>query len=152
MIFGYHQFASSALPTLAAKPVFNGVDQAVRAGQPTARSVMRAHIEAGGFVTKRMKANMDLPAQMAQCRDPNDLMALTASYWLQAFEDYATTGQRMAQCFGFPAESSVPTIEDWSSVEQILPRAPATVERAADAARTARPDVARPNEVAARAA
>ncbi len=114
-------FANPFLPFQAAmadrgpatKTYFSEVDRVIRAGHPSAKSVMRAQIQTGGFVTKRMKANMELPQQVMACRTPVDLASVTFGYWLQAFEDYAETAQQTAAMFGMVPSDNVPTVEDW---------------------------------------
>jgi len=137
-----------------AKSYFTEVDRVVRAGQPSAKSVVRAQIQTGGFVTKRMKANMELPHQLAACRTPVDLAGVTFGYWLQAFEDYAQTAQQTAAMFGVVPADHVPTVEDWvpatanPRIDELRKAATAATEEAAALTVPTQPEPARAEDTA----
>jgi hypothetical protein len=95
------------------KAYWKGVDSLVRASQPSMKAAARAQIEAGGFITKRMKANMELPARLGQCRNPMEAMQEGAQFWVECMEDYAQTSNRAMQILGVTAPRSFSRIDDW---------------------------------------
>jgi len=92
-------------------------DRVARSSQPVLKTMTRAQIEAGGFVTKRMKAHMDLPSRMAKCQTPMDVMAAGMQFWVECFEDYAETSQRALQIMGVAAPMPLSRISDWQPVK-----------------------------------
>lgn len=106
------------------KAYWKGVDSMMRASQPSMKAVARAQIEAGGFVTKRMKANMELPTRLGRCRNPVEAMQQGAQFWVECMEDYAQTSNRALQILGVNAPRPFSRIDDWQppAAEKRAPR------------------------------
>lgn len=56
------------------------------------RSIMRMNIEAATLASRRTKAYLELPGQLAACRQPQDIMALQMSFWQTCMRQYAAHG------------------------------------------------------------
>lgn len=97
------------------KAYWKSVDSMVRASQPAMKSYARAQVEAGGFITKRMKANMELPTRLGRCRNPMEAMQESAQFWVECMEDYAETSNRALQILGVNAPRPLSRIDDWQS-------------------------------------
>ena len=59
------------------------------------RSIMRMNIEAATLASPRTQAYLELPGQLAACRQPQDIMALQMSFWQTCMRQYAGSMRRM---------------------------------------------------------
>jgi len=97
----------------AMKTYLKNMDAMARPSRTQMKSAARAQIELGGFVAKRMKANIELPKKYAACVTPADVMGTTVAFWMTCFEDYAETAQRAGQAVGMAPADPISRIKDW---------------------------------------
>lgn len=60
-----------------------------------AGNITRTSLEAGGFLSRRARANLELPNKLSHCRTMQDVMAAGAEYWTAALNDMVESQQRM---------------------------------------------------------
>jgi hypothetical protein len=77
------------------------------------RSMAQMNIEVATLASRRAKALLELPAQLAACRQPQDFWALQMSFWQTGLQQYASAMQRMTQCA--PAVPVVTGLEETMS-------------------------------------
>ena len=63
--------------------------------QTMAGSVARANLEWLGLASRRARAHMELPRQMAGCRTLAEMSKVQAEFWHGAMQDYTHCNQRM---------------------------------------------------------
>ncbi|MEM1307472.1 MAG: hypothetical protein AAGG99_08100 [Pseudomonadota bacterium] len=117
------------------RPFLTNLDKVGQSSQPQLKATVRSQIEAGGFVAKRLKANMEMPERLSRCRTPMDTMMVATSYWMEAFEDYAESSQRAARILGFASPTVVSRIGDWQppmAPVDMVPTEPARVRDVMD--------------------
>ena len=90
-----------------------GVDAQAIGAQLTgpAKAVTRCQLEAMGLANRRAQAYLDIPARIARCKTPQDLINEQMSFWRTAAEQYAESSQRIAEAWGqmfFPSGTAFP--------------------------------------------
>jgi hypothetical protein len=65
-----------------------------------AKAVARCQLEAMGLMSRRAQAYMDIPARIARCKTPQDLMNEQMAFWKAAAEQYTESSQRIAEAWG----------------------------------------------------
>ncbi|MEO1693913.1 MAG: hypothetical protein AAFR55_01595 [Pseudomonadota bacterium] len=138
----YNPFLATPAANAFMRPFLTNLDKVGQSSQPQVKATVRSQIEAGGFVAKRLKANMEMPERLSRCRTPMDTMMVATSYWMEAFEDYAESTQRAARILGFAGPDVVSRIGDWQppmAPVDMVPRAPARVRDVMDVATADKP-------------
>ncbi|WP_072369210.1 phasin family protein [Hyphomicrobium sp. NDB2Meth4] len=81
---------------------FGGLDAFGHAYDPLLKGVARTQLEMLGFLNRRAQAYMQIPARVAQCRTPQDLINAQVQFWQAAYQDYTESAGRvtnaMAAC------------------------------------------------------
>lgn len=65
-----------------------------------AKAIARCQLEAMGLVNRRVQAYMDIPARVARCRTPQDVLNEQMSFWRTAAEQYTESSTRIAEAWG----------------------------------------------------
>ncbi|MEO1746947.1 MAG: hypothetical protein AAFR13_10535 [Pseudomonadota bacterium] len=94
---------------------WRSVDNVGKTAHPHMKAATRTQLEAGGFVAKRLRANMELPHRFARCKTPMDAMIEATSFWIEAVEDYADTTHSSFRALGFAPPTLEPRVTDWQS-------------------------------------
>jgi hypothetical protein len=74
---------------------FGGLEALGQAYDPFLKSIARTQLEMMGFFNRRAQAYMQIPARVAQCRTPQDLIATQTQFWRSAYEDYTESVGRV---------------------------------------------------------
>jgi hypothetical protein len=74
---------------------FGGLESFGQAYDPFLKGLARTQLEMLGFANRRAQAYMQIPANAAQCRTPQDLINLQAQFWRAAYEDYTESVGRV---------------------------------------------------------
>jgi hypothetical protein len=61
------------------------------------RSLMQVNIELATLASRRAKAYLDLPAQVASCRQPQDFGNIQISFWQTCMKQYAEATRRISR-------------------------------------------------------
>lgn len=61
------------------------------------RSLAHMNIEAMSLVARRAKAYAELPARLAACKQPQDLLSLQMGFWTDCVRQYAESSRRVGQ-------------------------------------------------------
>lgn len=61
------------------------------------RSLAHINIEAMSLVARRAKAYAELPARLAACKQPQDLLSLQMGFWTDCMRQYAESSRRVGQ-------------------------------------------------------
>jgi hypothetical protein len=75
--------------------LFGGLDVLGQAYDPFLKGVARTQLEMMGFFNRRAQAYMQLPAHLAQCRTPQDVVNAQVQFWRGAYEDYTDSAGRV---------------------------------------------------------
>lgn len=85
------------------RPVFDateagstGLMSTVKGSEPALKAIARTNIEWMKFASQRAQAMLGVPARVAVCRTPHDLMNEQVRFWQTAFEQYAETTRQVA--------------------------------------------------------
>jgi hypothetical protein len=65
-----------------------------------AKAVARCQLEAMGLMNRRAQAYMDIPARIARCKTPQDLINEQMAFWKTAAEQYTESSQKIAEAWG----------------------------------------------------
>src|SRR5262245_3033158 len=65
-----------------------------------AKAVARCQLEAMGLASRRAQAYLDLPARIARCKTPQDLIREQSDFWRTALEQYAESAERIGTAWG----------------------------------------------------
>lgn len=76
------------------------LDVAARGFEPVLRGLGRWNLEILGLGTRRARAWAELPASLAKCRTPQDLVREQLQFWQTASHDYVGAAQRLSVAFG----------------------------------------------------
>jgi hypothetical protein len=79
--------------------------QSLAAAEPVVRSATRVNLACSTLVAQRMRAWRDIPATLAACRTPIDLMQAQIAFWQTAARHYTETSQTCASAW----HSALPT-------------------------------------------
>ena len=74
---------------------FGGLETLGQAFDPFMKGMARTQLEMLGFFNRRAQAYMQLPARVAQCRTPQDLVNAQTQFWRTAYEDYTDSVGRV---------------------------------------------------------
>jgi len=74
---------------------FGGLDAFGHAYDPLLKGVARTQLEMLGFFNRRAQAYMQIPARVAQCRTPQDLVNAQVEFWRAAYQDYTESAGRV---------------------------------------------------------
>lgn len=80
--------------------VFGGLDAAALSFDPVVRSAAQANLEAFGLASRRAQAYLEVPARLAQCRTPQDLLAEQMRFWQTAMAQYQDSSRKMVALWG----------------------------------------------------
>lgn len=61
------------------------------------RSLAHINIETMSLVARRAKAYTELPARLAACKQPQDLLSLQMGFWTDCMRQYAESSRRVGQ-------------------------------------------------------
>jgi hypothetical protein len=61
------------------------------------KHVMHTNIEVASLATRRAKAYLDLPAELAACRQPQDFAKVQMMFWQTCIKQYAETTRRVSR-------------------------------------------------------
>lgn len=73
--------------------------KAFTAAEPFTRHVMRANLEAVGFVGQRLRAYHDLSNEITRCRKPQDVVDLQMRFWQRTAQDYQAAGEKIGEAW-----------------------------------------------------
>lgn len=65
-----------------------------------AKAAVRCQLEALGLANRRAQAYLDLPARVARCKTPQDLIREQTDFWRTAAEQYSESAQRIGFAWG----------------------------------------------------
>lgn len=92
---------------------FKALEGAVGLSEPF-KGAARTQAEVVKFVSRRARAMMEVPAQLAKCRNPQDLLNEQMRFWDAAAEEYSEASQRVAEAWKAtlkpPVTSNIPTL------------------------------------------
>lgn len=91
----YSPFSACTSPALTAM-FWQGFEAASKAATPLMQSAYQSQFEMMGLASKRMRAWLEIPSQLASCRTPQDLMLAQSRFWQTAMSDYAEAGRKTA--------------------------------------------------------
>ena len=63
--------------------------------QGVANSVSRVNMELAGYMSRRARAQMELPKQAMSCRTPAEFGVMAAQFWKDSFHDYLNLNHRL---------------------------------------------------------
>lgn len=84
------------LPPGDTSPAWSLLTQSLTAAEPVVRSATRVNLACSTLVAQRMRAWRDIPATLAACRTPIDLMQAQFAFWQTAARHYTETTQTCA--------------------------------------------------------
>jgi len=93
---------------------FGGLEAFGQAYDPFLKGVARTQLEMLGFFNRRAQAYMQVPARLAYCRTPQDLLYAQMQFWRSAYEDYTESAGRMTRAL---ASAGVPNVAGLVSEE-----------------------------------
>ena len=73
----------------------NGLDVLAKGYEPALKGVGRWNLEVMGFMTRRARAWLEMPARVSQCKTPQDLAREQLQFWQTAAHDYSEGVQRL---------------------------------------------------------
>lgn len=86
---------------------FTGLEALGQAYDPFLKGAAHTQLEVLGFFNRRAQAYMHIPARVAQCRTPQDLMNAQAQFWRSAYADYAESLGRVTSALATCAPPSL---------------------------------------------
>jgi len=86
---------------------FSGLEVFGQAYDPFLKGIARTQLEMLGFVNRRAQAYMQIPARVAQCRTPQDLLNAQAHFWRSAYEDYSESVGRVTSALAACAPANL---------------------------------------------
>lgn len=93
---------------------FGGLEALGQAYDPFLKGAARTQLEVLSFFNRRAQAYMHIPARVAQCRTPQDLMNAQVQFWRSAYADYAESFGRVTTAL---AASAPPSLASFVSDE-----------------------------------
>lgn len=72
----------------------NGMDVAAQHCEPWVKAMAGGNLELLCLMSQRVQAYMEMPANLANCRTPQDLVDEQVRFWQTAFRQYAESSQR----------------------------------------------------------
>ena len=84
--------------------------------EPVAKAAMLANCEVASLMSKRARAYLDLPATIAACRTPQDLLEKQQLFWQQCARDYNQAASTLGSIWSLtmPFTGVEETLEDQS--------------------------------------
>ena len=84
--------------------------------EPVAKAMVLANCEVASLMSKRARAYLDLPATIASCRTPYELLQEQQAFWQQCAKDYgkAVTAMSSVWSLTMPFTGFEETLEDQS--------------------------------------
>lgn len=76
-----------------------GAAAMMQAYSPLLKGATRANLEVMNFASRRTRAYAEMPARMARCRSPLDVMAAQADFWREACEHHAESSRKILESF-----------------------------------------------------
>lgn len=92
--------------------LFGGLDALSQAYDPLLKGVARTQLEMLGFYNRRAQAYMQIPARIAQCRTPQDVLNAQAQFWRSAYEDYTDSVGRVTNALAACAPNLAAFVSD----------------------------------------
>jgi|LNFM01.1.fsa_nt_gb hypothetical protein len=89
----------TGLPPGDTTPAWALLSQSLAAAEPVVRSATRVNLACSTLVAQRMRAWRDIPATLAACRTPIDLMQAQFAFWQTAARHYTETSQSCASAW-----------------------------------------------------
>jgi hypothetical protein len=74
---------------------FGGLESMGQAYDPFLKGIARTQLEMLGFFNRRAQAYMQIPARVAECRTPQDLVNAQTQFWRAAYDDYTQSMGRV---------------------------------------------------------
>lgn len=74
---------------------FGNLDSAARGYEPAYKAMARGNLEVMGLVSRRARAYMELPARLASCRTPQELLNEQTHFWQTAYQNYTESARTM---------------------------------------------------------
>lgn len=84
----------------AMSQAFTAFGSASKAFEPAIKSMARCNIEMLSLMNRRTQAYLELPAQLAQCKGPQDMVDAQMRFWQSAADDIADGRRRIAAALG----------------------------------------------------
>ncbi len=91
----FSPFSACTSPALTAM-FWQGFETTSKAAAPLMQSAYQSHFEMIGLASKRMRAWLDIPSQLASCRTPQDVLLAQSRFWQTAVQDYTEAGRKAA--------------------------------------------------------
>ena len=76
-----------------------GFDTASQCWDPVAKSLVQANLEVIGFWNRRAQAYLAIPAQLQQCRSPQDLAAAQMRFWQTASTQQQDSARKIMKLY-----------------------------------------------------
>jgi len=103
-----HSHANGKSPAHSAfQMYFGGLEALGQAYDPFLKGVARTQLEMLGFFNRRAQAYMQVPARLAYCRTPQDLLNAQMQFWQSAYQDYAESAGRVTRALASAGASNV---------------------------------------------
>jgi hypothetical protein len=90
--------AATPISEAVATPGFDLNAATSQAAAPL-KAIARCQLEVLGFVNRRAQAYMQVPARLAQCRTPQDVLDEQIAFWRTAGEQYNEGARRMVEAW-----------------------------------------------------
>lgn len=104
-------FAPDALKRIAEQYYSPTAPEATDVAQTGARAMARCQLEMWALTTRRTRAALAFPAQLAACRTPDDFMSAYIDFWRTAFTESADTTRRVSDLLAPRAVADNPVVE-----------------------------------------
>jgi Phasin protein len=79
---------------------FGGLDVMVKGYEPALKGVGRWNLELMGFMARRVRAWLEIPGELGQCKSPVEVFKAQTKFWQGASADYAEAARRLTAAWG----------------------------------------------------
>lgn len=76
-----------------------GLDTASQSWDPVVKSLAQVNLEVIGYWNRRAQAYLDIPAQLQQCRAPQDVAAAQMRFWQTAFTQQQDSSRKIMKLY-----------------------------------------------------
>jgi len=91
---------------------FSGLETLGQTYDPLMKGMARTQLELFGFANRRTQAYMQMPARLAQCRTPQDLVNAQFQFWRTAMADYTESLGRVTSALASCAPPNLAALTD----------------------------------------
>jgi len=87
--------------------------------QSGAKAMARGQLEIWALTTRRTRAALGLPSQLATCKTPQDFMSTYFNFWLSTFTDSADTTKRISELIGPRSVEAAEALSETAAPEAV---------------------------------